>query len=95
MQENGIGSYAMFQEGLFKLRPDGAMALFSDFAYGGIDKSITCMNAPNGEETIFAEALRLAPEDRALFVARSREGNCWTGSASTSHAAIMPTCPNN
>ena len=33
------------------------------------------MNAPKGEETIFAEALRLPPEERAAYLAQSTEGN--------------------
>ena len=33
------------------------------------------MNAPKGEETIFAEALRLPPEERAAYLAQSTHGN--------------------
>ena len=33
------------------------------------------MNAPKGEETIFAEALRLPPEERAAYLAQSTNGN--------------------
>ncbi|MEY2409173.1 MAG: eukaryotic-like serine/threonine-protein kinase [Verrucomicrobiota bacterium] len=33
------------------------------------------MNAPKGEETIFAEALRLPPEERAAYLAQSTIGN--------------------
>ncbi len=33
------------------------------------------MNSPQGEETIFAEALRLPPEERATFLAQSTHGN--------------------
>ncbi len=33
------------------------------------------MNAPKGEQTIFTEALRLAPEDRAAYVAKATSGN--------------------
>src|SRR5437016_3996207 len=33
------------------------------------------MNAPKGEETIFAEALRLSPEERASYLAQATHGN--------------------
>ena len=33
------------------------------------------MNAPQGEETIFAEALRLPPEERVAYVAQATSGN--------------------
>jgi serine/threonine protein kinase len=33
------------------------------------------MNAPKGEETIFAEALRLPPEERAAYLAQSTQDN--------------------
>jgi hypothetical protein len=33
------------------------------------------MNAPKGEETIFAEALRLPPDERAAYPAQSTHGN--------------------
>ena len=33
------------------------------------------MNAPNDEETIFAEALRLPPEERAAYLAQATHGN--------------------
>src|SRR5262245_34150689 len=33
------------------------------------------MNAPQGEETIFAEALRLSPEERAAYLAHATQGN--------------------
>jgi serine/threonine protein kinase/tetratricopeptide (TPR) repeat protein len=33
------------------------------------------MNAPEGEETIFAEALRLPPDERAAYLAQSTHGN--------------------
>jgi serine/threonine protein kinase len=33
------------------------------------------MNQPNGEETIFAEALRLPPEERAAYLAQATGGN--------------------
>ena len=33
------------------------------------------MNPPKGEETIFAEALRLPPEERAAYLAQSTHGN--------------------
>ena len=33
------------------------------------------MNAPKGEETVFAEALRLPPEERAAYLAQSTHGN--------------------
>ena len=33
------------------------------------------MNAPEGEETIFAEALRLPPEERAAYLAQATSGN--------------------
>src|SRR4030095_11686592 len=33
------------------------------------------MNTPKGEETIFAEALRLPPEERAAYLAEATKGN--------------------
>ena len=33
------------------------------------------MNLPDGEETIFAEALRLPPEERAAYLTRATQGN--------------------
>jgi hypothetical protein len=41
----------------------------------GVKDHRSAMNAPEGEETIFAEALRLPPEERAAYFAQSTNGN--------------------